>query len=141
MVNHGSYDSDGYCGNCYSGGLAAPFIAFKYLFRPYCPQIKVTEIFRFIISRKALELGRYQPSVLFYLLPCQNLRDITCHMFHLDCSCSIKPALTVMHSPSTYPHGYLPSSPWISSWSLPESQSPRPWNLRSTSLSSVHPRL
>lgn len=49
-------------------------------FRPYHYQIKDTETFRFIISLKALELGRYQPSMLYYLFSYGDPRDVTGHV-------------------------------------------------------------
>lgn len=40
--------------------------------RPYSSQIKDIQTFRFILSLKSLELGRYQTSMLFCLSPVNN---------------------------------------------------------------------
>ena len=118
---------------------------FKYLLEvstPYLEHIdpkEDTETFRLIISTKALKLGRYQPSVLFCLLTCGVLRDITghilCGLLLLHQACPHGHELTIHlthgnfllppHSPSETP------SPRI--FTLPPTQTPI--------LSSVQPRL
>ena len=57
-----------------------------------------------MISLKALELGRYQPSMLFCLLCCLDPLDIICRMFPLGCFCFIRLALVAICSPSSLPH-------------------------------------
>ena len=76
----------------------------------------------FIISLKALELGRYLPSKLFCILPCQN-PEISFAVFWLGGSYSNRLSLTAMGSHPCYPMGTSFFVSFLSSWSLPETSS------------------
>lgn len=68
-----------YLGGCYSPLLLLNvYFGFLPHFRSFCSWIKDTGTFRFIISFRALELGRYQPCMLICLLHCGDPWYITC---------------------------------------------------------------